>query len=386
MRSPGTHRDRRAGMVRTLHLLHVLPTFGIGGTQLRLVTLMNALGAGFTHSVIPLNGDTEAAERLDPRVPLRLLAAPPGKGGWLYIRALRRAIRGVAPDLLLTYNWGAIEAALGASLGALCPAIHNECGFGPDEAAGLKWRRVVARRLVLNRIYGTIVVSSTLRAIALRQYRVRPDRLHLIRNGVDTERFRPGHNREWRARMGVPEEALLFGFTGGLRGEKNLALLLRAFAAAGLPDARLALVGDGTDRGALEELARGLGIGDRLILTGTVPDTAPYLNAFDVFVMSSITEQTPNALLEAMACGLPAVCTGVGDAAEILGGGGRPSVVPPNDLAAYVESLATLAHQPDVRQALGTANRARCVSEYSLGRMVREYAALYRAAAKPDDY
>jgi glycosyltransferase involved in cell wall biosynthesis len=104
----------------------------------------------------------------------------------------------------------------------------------------------------------------------------------------------------------------------------------------------------------------------------------------DVFVMSSATEQTPNALLEAMACGLPAICTDVGDCADILGVSGPPEVVPTGDLAAYVEALRAFAGNRELRLAQGAANRQRVVTLYSSERMIQEYAALYSAASRAD--
>jgi glycosyltransferase involved in cell wall biosynthesis len=105
-----------------------------------------------------------------------------------------------------------------------------------------------------------------------------------------------------------------------------------------------------------------------------------YYQAFDVFVMSSVTEQMPMALLEAMACGLPAVCTDVGDTAQMLDTAAAPSLVPSSNLEAYTEALRAAAARPDWRMLAGTSNRARCVEHYSLDRMVQEYSALYRSA------
>jgi glycosyltransferase involved in cell wall biosynthesis len=111
-------------------------------------------------------------------------------------------------------------------------------------------------------------------------------------------------------------------------------------------------------------------------------DPAPCLAAFDVFALSSASEQMPLALLEAMASGLPAVCTDVGDCREMLGGGGAPAVVPPGDEAAYAAALAALAARAELRAALGAANRARCVERYPADRMVRAYASLYDEALR----
>jgi glycosyltransferase involved in cell wall biosynthesis len=132
----------------------------------------------------------------------------------------------------------------------------------------------------------------------------------------------------------------------------------------------------------LEQMAREEGIGEHVVFSGRVPDPAKCLAAFDVFVLSSCTEQTSNALLEAMACGLPAISTDVGDSSEMLGNIGPPVIVPAGDLQAYSNALAVLASSPELRERLGVANRHRCLEHYRLERMVLEYEALYEAACQ----
>jgi glycosyltransferase involved in cell wall biosynthesis len=347
---------------------------------LRITSVINALGPDFRHSILPLDGNCEAAARIDSSVGHAILPRPGVRSGWPFWVELYRILRAAKPHLLLTYNWGAIEAILPARFRSLCPVIHNESGFGPDEAAGLKRRRVVARRFLLNRIYATVVNSKNLLQIALGQYGIAAGKVRFIRNGIDLERFRPARNRELRSRLSVGDEDVLFGFVGKLRGEKNLPLLLRAFTQAAIPNARLALVGDGPCRPELAALAESLGIAESVFFLGYTPDPAPVLNALDVFAMSSVTEQTPNALLEAMACGLAAISTDVGDARELLEASGAPAIAPSGDVAAYAGCLRGMAADASARARIAMDNRARAVERYSLPRMVDEFAALYRAA------
>jgi glycosyltransferase involved in cell wall biosynthesis len=284
------------------------------------------------------------------------------------------------PDLLLTYNWGAIDALVSAWTAGFRPIVHHECGFGSEESVSLKPMRVLVRRILLPRTFAVAVTSRTMREISIRQFKLPPDKVRWIRTGIDEERFRPGLSRDWRRQVGVGDDELLFGFVGVLRAEKNLRFLLRAFAAARIPKAKLALVGDGAERSLLEQVAREEGIGEHVFFSGRVPDPARCLAALDVFVMSSCTEQTSNALLEVMACGLPAISTDVGDSSEMLGNPGPPVIVPIGDLPAYANALTVLASSPEFRARLGAANRHRCLEDYRLERMVREYEALYEAA------
>jgi L-malate glycosyltransferase len=153
---------------------------------------------------------------------------------------------------------------------------------------------------------------------------------------------------------------------------------LRGFAKAALPEARLLLLGDGPCRAGLEGLAGELGIAGKVVFAGHVEDTSRLYAALDVFVMSSDTEQMPLALLEAMACGLPAVCTDAGDTAAML----DETPVPIGNVDAYAEALRRLAADAGLRASLGAKNRQRAASMYSLDHMVNEYDALYTAALR----
>ncbi len=372
-------------MERPLHLMHVFPNFAPGGAELRVVKIMNGMGPAVRHTVLPLRGDTTARDHINSDIDVAFIG-PPGPPPSVrtlpvgYFRHLHNLIRAARPDVLLTYNFGALCAVMAGWLGRICPVIHNECGFGADEAVKLKRSRVLTRHVVLNRIFAVAVTSHTMREIAIQQFHLPPQKVHWIRTGVDVTRFRPGLSRQWRQQLGIPDDQIVFGFLGALRPEKNLPLLLRAFAAARLPNAWLLLIGDGGLRAEMEELAKTLGLGDRVLFTGYAPDPAAALAALDVFTLSSSTEQTSNSLLEAMACGLPALVTDVGDSRMVLGDGASSVVAPPANEGAYAAALAAMARSVELRREWGQRNRQRCLVEYPQDRMIREYQALYYAA------
>jgi len=347
---------------------------------MRVITLMRELGAEFEHSVLALDGNFEAARALGPQA-LAPLPAPAHKNTVLAVPELVAILRKQRPDLLLTYNWGAVDAVMAGLLARICPVIHTEDGFGPDEARRRKRRRVWARAVLLRRIYKTVLVSKELLRIAAAEYGLPPEKTQLILNGIDTEKFQPRRNPELRSRMGIPDGALVFGTVGRLRAEKNLELMLRAFAGMAMAGARLVVVGDGDCRRRWQALAESLGPGGQVLFTGATEDPAPYYGIFDVFLMSSITEQMPLALLEAMSCGLPAVCTAVGDTADMLGVREGPELAPSGDPRAYQEALRAMASNTRLRQELGAKNRRRSQG-YSMSAMVSAYAGLYGAAVR----
>jgi glycosyltransferase involved in cell wall biosynthesis len=375
-------RPRCAAIGRPARLLHVLPSFALGGAQRRTVDLANAFGSAHTHTILALDGDTSAGRHLagTVRVAYRDVPIRPSSGIALdNLQALRGLLRAERPDLLLTYNFGALEAALANRLWPLCPHLHFEDGFGPDETGGRQLgRRVWLRRIALSGRSMVVVPSRTLERIALRVWRLGPERVHYIPNGIDPAHYRLADpdlpTPAWRR----PEE-LVVGSVGGLRPEKNYARLLRAFAQLprnGQP-LRLVLVGDGPERPALERLAAGLGVADRVTFTGFLADPGPALRAFDVFALSSDTEQMPYSLIEAMTCGLPVVATDVGDVQSMLPLEARGWTVPATDEAAFAAKLSALLENAATRREIGGRNRVHAAAHFGLDAMVQHYTALF---------
>lgn len=357
-------------------LLHVFPTFAIGGAQVRFAALANRFGPRWRHGVISLDGRTDCAERIGTHVPLTLLPAPVAKGeGPWRLWKIRRALAALSPDVLVTSNWGSFDwVAVARTIRGL-RHIHTEDGFGPDEAQGQKRRRVLARRLILRRSE-VVLPSLKLLGHARDLWRLPPARLHYIPNGLDLRRFTPEGPP---ATIDVPGEGPLIGTVAKLRAEKNLARLLRACALINQPW-RLAVIGDGAEQGMLEQLAASLGIATRVRFLGHVPDPAAAYRAFDVFALSSDTEQMPFSVLEAMASGRAVAATDVGDVRAMLAPGQAPFLAA-LDEAALAEALRMLLADAGLRARLGAANRAKAEQEYGEETMFQAHAALIEARA-----
>jgi glycosyltransferase involved in cell wall biosynthesis len=273
---------------------------------------------------------------------------------------------------VLTYNWGAIEAVLGCWFAGHRALIHHEEGFGAEESQRLLRRRVWARRLLLPRTKAVVVPSARLLDVALHRWRLPPALVRHLPNGVDLARFAP---KQARAAAG---REVTVGCVAHFRPEKDVPGLVEAFArCAGRTRARLVLVGDGPERARLEERARALGVADRVRCTGAVGDTAPEYAAFDLFALSSRTEQMPLVVLEAMAAGLPVAAPDVGDIGRMLDAENAALLVPPRDPAALAAALDRLISDPGLRQRLGERNRARCAAEYDLGARLAAHLRLY---------
>ena len=281
------------------------------------------------------------------------------------------------PDLLLTYNWGAIEWALADRIRPVCPHLHVVDGFGPEEARAQLPRRVWLRRLALSGRTTVVVPSQSLRALATAVWGLNPGRVRHIPNGVDAAALA----RQARQPFGLrryPDERL-FGTLAGLRPEKNLERLLRI--AALLPEGipwRLVIAGEGAQGAALEALARELGLAERVTFAGFVDRPGSVLGELDVYVLTSDTEQMPIAVLEAMAAGLPVLATDVGDLSLMLPLASRDTCLfGRGQEPAFAARLAALLTAPDERRRLGALNREKA-AEFTLQAMVGRYGRLLR--------
>ncbi len=356
-------------MAQGRHFLHVFPSFDAGGMEVRSAMVMDLLPAPHRHTVIAMNGRTGCAARV--RHAAIDLAPPPLKAGFLASgRAMAVRIAALRPDLVLTYNWGAIESVLGCRLAGHRALIHHEEGFGVDESDRLLRRRAWARRLLLRRAAAVVVPSQNLREVALRVWRLPTSLVRYLPNGVDLARFPPRAPRD--------TADVVIGCVAHFRPEKDVPSLIAAFArCAHRARARLALIGDGPDRARAEALARELGIADRVRVAGAVSDTAAEYAAFDIFALSSRTEQMPLVVLEAMAAGLPIAAPAVGDIATMVDAENASCIVPPRDPAALAAALDRLIADAALRARVGTRNRARCAAEFPLQARLDAHLALY---------
>lgn len=364
-----------------VRVLHAHSTFGHGGKEARAVQLMNAFGAAAEHVVISAApGEIGAAKALAPGVKADFPTDAPPLGGLPGLPRLFRLSRYMRRfDLVLTYNWGAFDAVMARHLFGGPPLVHHEDGFNQDEAGELKTRRNLYRRLGLAAAYRLVVPSARLEAIARKAWAQPPTKVVRIANGIEVCRYSAPPAREIPGLETRPGE-IVIGTVAGLRAVKNLPRLVRAFAAMTSPSARLVIVGAGPESERIAAEARARGVADRLIMPGFLADPALWIGRFDVFALSSDSEQFPISLVEAMAAGLPAVATSVGDVASIVSDDNRPLIVEAEDEAAFAAALDSLAERPDLRRGIGRANREKAAAEYDEAGMVANYARLYGEA------
>ncbi|MEM6856632.1 MAG: glycosyltransferase [Pseudomonadota bacterium] len=371
--------ERKSG--GTLRILHCHSTFNAGGKERRAVALMNALGRAAEHTVVSAMPEELGARALiDRKVNVRFptdfpsLSGSPTPGRLVTIA---NALKGY--DLILTYNWGAMDVVMAHTTFAgpfgLSHLIHHEDGFNEDEARELKTSRNLYRRMALWRTNRLVVPSAVLETIALTKWQQPPQRIARIPNGIDTAAF-AAEPKPGALRVVKREGERWVGTLAGLRPVKQLPAMVEAFV--GLPENwHLVIIGEGPERPAIREAATRFEIDHRVHLPGALDDPEKVIGLFDIFALSSRSEQFPLALVEAMAAGLPVVAPRVGDVARILAKENLDYITPAGVLPALAAALKDLASDPEGRSELGEANRAKARAQFDVARMVERYRALY---------
>ena len=370
---------------RVPHILHIHSTFSPGGKELRCVQLINAFGAKARHTIVSAEPDQLGAAKrirqgiavtLQPDFPALKGLPTPGR-----LQKLAKAMRGY--DLVLTYNWGAMDAVMAHTLFSeafdLPKLIHHEDGFDESELVKRKQRRTWFRRIALGKSSGLVVPSSVLEEIALVEWQQPLGRVKRIPNGIDTGAFAAKPKTDAIPRLLKRPGEKWVGTLAGLRPVKNLPRLVRAFAA--MPDDwHLIVCGEGPDRARIEAEIDRLELNDRVHLPGAVDDPAKVVGLFDIFALSSDSEQFPLSVVEAMAAGRAVVAPKVGDIADIVAEENRAYLADTPSEEAIASELVALSDDAKLRDTVGKANRAKARAQFDADKMIATYRRLYSSA------
>jgi L-malate glycosyltransferase len=251
------------------------------------------------------------------------------------------------------------------------------------DLAHLNWY-TPARRKVIARIHrwsnGVIVNSSAVSDLVKREFRVPANRVRIIRNGVDFERFaRSRPNRKQYFPDLSPQTRLIVTIANMHNAAKGHRELLDAIARVRSrnPNAKFVLVGDGEERFKIEEAAEDLGVRDTVLFLGQRADIPELLACCDVFVLPSRAEGLPNSLLEAMAAGLPVIATAVGGVPEVIENGVSGLLVPPGDSASLADAVLRVLHDANFADQLARAGRECARVRFAFDRAITELVSFY---------
>lgn len=366
-----------------IRILHLHSSFSLGGKEARAVRLMNLMGDRAHHTILSAMPEALGArDAIDPGIVVDFPKdAPPihGKPALGRYRDLAEYMTRFA--LVLSYNWGAMDGVMARRLHvarlwhSMPQLIHHEDGFNEDESVRRNWKRNLFRRIGLRTAQSVIVPSTLLQRIAAREWGV-GHKVRLVRNGIDVAAYAaapatpiPGFQRR--------EGDVVIGTVAGLRKVKDLPRLVRAVATLP-PHVRLVIVGEGPERAAIAAEAAACGMADRLIMPGFMAEPACWIGHFDLLALSSLSEQAPIAVIEAMAAGLPVVTPAVGDVAAMVSDANRPFVASDED--AFRAALAQMVENSALRAEVGAANRRVARERFDESNMVGAYEKLYARA------
>lgn len=367
---------------KSLHITHLLGGLGFGGAEFGVLRLIRGLkGRPFRHAVLTASPEKSLLEAIGLHVDHHSMRLR-GRSYGAFLR-MGRLFRRLGTHIVHVNNlalWP--DAVLGARL-AGCPCIETFHGI---EASQLRFGVIKKTLFKIAAQASARITAVAHEAASLFSSITGIDgaRVLIIPNGVDTSFFRPPgsweEKRALRKSKGLPDDRVLVGCVAALRPVKNHEGLLEAFSRAIQDQAApttLVFVGDGPLAAPLARRAASLGVLDRTIFLGRRMDTAELLRCFDLFVLNSDTEGLSYALLEAMASGLPVVCTSVGAASGLITDGREGFLVPPRDVAGLERVFKDVLQNPAVFPTMGEQARMRVLKDYAFETMLERYAQLY---------
>jgi glycosyltransferase involved in cell wall biosynthesis len=382
---------------RPIRVLHIITRMIVGGAQENTMLSCALIDTQEFPSEIICGQETGVEGNLVPEARARgvpvhfepsLVRAPNPAKDFLAASRIARFIERGRYDIVHTHTSKAgIVGRWAAELAHAPIVIHTAHGWGFNRRQSPLVHRfyVALERRFARRCDALIVVGETNRRDALALGIGTPSQYHLIRSGIEIERYRDVSvdRAEMRARLEIPSESIVIGTVGRIAAQKAPLELLAAFAplATRRADAHLVFVGDGGLRVPLEAAVRAAQLESRVHVLGLRADVPELLRAFDVFALSSHWEGLPRVLPQAMAAGLPIVTTDVDGAREAVVDRETGFLVAIGDTAALGRRLSELAEDPAHARAMGARGRER-VEEFSARRMVDQLADLYGRLAR----
>jgi len=361
---------------------------GLGGLENGVVNLLNRLDPDcFSHTICCLTRAGTFAERIRGNgVEIVELDCPSHKFRFPLL-PLTKLFRRLAPDIVHTRGWGAVDGVFAARLAGVPLVIHAEHGREFDDKDGRIWKRRQIRRLVGTIVHRYVVVCEFLETWLRESCKVKEEKIIHIPNGVDTVKFHPCGKAErirQRQKLGLPETGLLLGTVGRLDRVKDFPTLMRSFSYIKdrASEAHLAIAGDGPLRDELARAATELGVNDSVHWLGERNDIPSVLRSFDVYVQTSVFEGMSNTILEAMATGLPVVASDAGGNSELVIDRVNGATFEVGDADTLARLLSIYLSQPYLRTLHGARSRKRAENQFALSSMVARYAALYRSFAE----
>jgi len=347
----------------------VLHSFGTGGLEKGVATIISHASNFFEHIVLCLSTSGESAKLLSREIQIFELNKPPGNS-LFYLYKLARVLKSLKPVIVHTRNWGGVDGIIAARLSGINSVVQGEHGWDINDPNGLNRKRVRVRKFISRWVKEFTCVSKDMERWLNATVKVAPA-VTQIHNGVDVRNFHPiNDNSQIKSSLGIPNGSFVIGTVGRLDPIKDHPALFQAFERlkGNGRNVRLLIAGDGAERKKLEKIAP-----NDVIFLGNRGDIPEILRSFDLFVISSRNEGISNTILEAMATGLPVVATAVGGNPELVNDGITGTLVPPNDPNSIASAISNYIQNIDLMISHGRNGRSRVEKFFSIEKMVKNY-------------
>jgi sugar transferase (PEP-CTERM/EpsH1 system associated) len=373
-------------------VVHLVNQLDVGGVETGLVNLIRHMPPErYRHTIVCLKDHGEYHAHIRERG-VDVISLHKRDGGDLghYLRMFR-TLRALQPDLVHTRNLCGVQGQLVAALAGVKLRVHGEHGRCAPGLYGARLKNQLMRRLLRPLTAHFIAVSADLEQWLIEDVGAEPARVSHISNGVDSVQFHPRLGPP--AAVGPPgfmqDNVFVIGSVGRMDETRNHATLVEAFLrliASPHPAhqrLRLMIVGDGPARAECQAMLNRAGAAARAWLPGARTDIAQLLRAMDLFVQPALAEGGSNAILEAMATGLPVVATAVGGTPELVHPGFTGILVPPLSPDMMAAAIADYCRIPEMAARHGARARSQVIARHSLPAMARSYLAVYDALLRP---
>lgn len=369
-----------------MKILHVIHSLTRGGLENGLVNLVNLLPESkFEHAICCLDSSGEMADRLEQPIEIFELNRKPHD--WKLPVRLAKVIRQWQPDIVHCRNWNSwfdtvVAHFISRSRSTMVWSFH---GFAEGNYFPLR-RKVISKLLSLYTQELFAVCEDSARRYA-KKAAIPVKRFEVLYNGVDSQKFRPNlQNRpKLREQLNIPVDRVVIITVASLTPIKNHSALIDSIHMQVTNHGQSPLVlflGDGALREALEEKISRLNLRDHIKLLGNSDNIPDYLAAADIFVLPSRLEGMSNAILEAMASGLPAVANNVGGNSEIIVSGETGFLCTPDDPTEMAELLGRLINERQLRKNMGRHAHLRVEQLFSIDAMTASYQHYYEKVFK----
>lgn len=362
-----------------MRILHVISSGGMYGAEAVILNLSRTLNEhGHTSLLGIFSNSTNPNLQLHERALAEGIASHRipcnGQIDRTVPASIRALVSATNADLIHAHGYKADVYAYIAMRKTFIPLVST-CHTWYDDNRFV-WLYGVIDRHILRRYNAVVAVSNDVRRRLL-DSGVQPDRIRLIRNGID---LRPFTNAKPSLRHLAPEGGLIIGWIGRLTHDKGPDLFLRAIAALRpeFPTARYLMVGEGPHRPQVERLIRDLGIGDIVHLLGQRSDMPSVYASCDLMVSSSRLEGLPMAILEGMASALPWVAPAVGAIPMVIRNDQNGILISPDNVDLLTSSTACMMRDSEKRSDMGIVGRRLTSSEFSAERMSEDYLGVYK--------